>query len=174
MSADLCLRVGCAAIVSVALFAACSRRDPPLPVPERAPSPAIDAGSLAPSASPTTAAPSFRRDILPVLLRDCATAKGCHGPAPTDSVHLDLRPAAAYPALVGQEAEARKGALRVSPGDPARSFLLAKLTGALGPNEGKAMPIDVDTGAPILPSPVSSGFIHDTLEPWIAAGAPNN
>jgi hypothetical protein len=62
----------------------------------------------------------------------------------------------------------------VYPGDPARSFLIAKLTGALGPSEGKAMPIDVDTGAPIQPSPIPGDFIRDPLEPWITAGAPSN
>jgi hypothetical protein len=89
-------------------------------------------------------------------------------------VHLDLRPSAAYRALVRHPAEARRGAMLVAPGDPSRSFLVAKLTGALGPGEGKAMPLDVDTGTPVVPSPIDGRFIHDILERWIAAGAPDD
>jgi hypothetical protein len=60
------------------------------------------------------------------------------------------------------------------PGDAQASFLLDKLTGRLGPvQEGKRMPIDAETGAPVVPSPLPSDFM-DGLEQWIAAGAPNN
>jgi hypothetical protein len=62
----------------------------------------------------------------------------------------------------------------VEPRSPARSFLVAKLTGTLGSGEGKRMPIDVDTGISLDPSPISDDFIHRILDPWIAAGAPNN
>jgi hypothetical protein len=71
-------------------------------------------------------------------------------------------------------AKVRPGAMRVKPGDPEHSFLIAKLTGRLGPGEGKAMPLDVDTGTPLMPSPVPETFLHDVLERWIAAGAPND
>jgi len=36
------------------------------------------------------------------------------------------------------------------------------------------MPLDPDTGVPIVPSPLPSGFIDGVLRPWIAAGAANN
>ncbi len=98
--------------------------------------------------------PSFKDEVLPVMLRHCASAEGCHGDKPTDSVDLDLRAANAWTQLVGAPAEARKGALRVRPGEPSGSFLLAKLKGALSAGEGKAMPIDEDTGVPIVPSPL--------------------
>ena len=117
--------------------------------------------------------PSFRRDVVPVLLKGCASANGCHGDKPTDSVHLDLRVPAAYSQLVGAKAEARGGAVRVKPGDPAASFLLDKLRGSLRPLEGKRMPIDPDTGVQIEPSPMPAGF-DDVLKRWIAAGASNN
>lgn len=143
--------------------AGCGKREAPAPAGERPAS----------SASAAPAALSFHRDVLPVLTSHCATVPGCHGDDPTDSVHFDLRPAAAHASLLAA-AEARRGAMRVQPGDPAHSFLIAKLTGALGPGEGKAMPIDVDTGSPLVPSPVPTTFIHDVLGPWIAAGAPNN
>ncbi|HZS39873.1 MAG TPA: hypothetical protein VFF06_23730 [Polyangia bacterium] len=140
-------------VLALAIGAGCRARQPP---------------------APAASAPSFSRDVAPVLARMCAANRGCHGEAPTDSVDLDLRRASAYRQLVGQPAQARKGALRVKPGDASASFLVDKLTGALGPREGKPMPIDAQTGAPILPSPIDRAYVDAILAPWIAAGAPEN
>jgi hypothetical protein len=119
--------------------------------------------------------PSFRADILPVMALHCASAEGCHGNKPTPSVSLDLSSSGAYAELVNKPSEGRRGAVRVKPGEPQASFLVDKLTGRLGPaQEGKRMPIDVDTGAPVVPSPLPPDFIEQVLEPWIAAGGPNN
>jgi len=119
--------------------------------------------------------PSFRADVLPVFALHCSSAEGCHGDKPTPSVSLDLRAAVAYAELVNKPSEGRRGGLRVKPGDPQASFLMDKLTGRLGAaQEGKRMPIDVDTGAPVEPSPVPLDFVEKVLEPWIASGAPNN
>jgi hypothetical protein len=82
-----------------------------------------------------------------------------------------LNPDVAYDELVGHAAEARLGALRVKPGDPAASFLVDKLTGRLNHDEGKRMPLDADTGAPIEPSPLGSAFIDGALIPWVRDGA---
>src|SRR5262249_50386411 len=109
---------------------------------------------------------SFRNDVLPVMLRHCADEKGCHGNKPTDSVDLDLRAAAAYSQLVGAHAEARKGAFRIKPGDPLSSFLIDKLEGSLRKGEGKPMPIDAQTGAPLSPSPLPPDYIGKVLKPW--------
>jgi hypothetical protein len=117
---------------------------------------------------------SFRGDVYPVLAKHCADSSGCHGDDPTHSVELDLREAAAYSELVGAGAEARPGALRISPGDPAASFLVDKLVGSLHAREGKPMPLDAQTGEPLVPRPVPPQFIDETLKPWILAGAPNN
>jgi hypothetical protein len=160
MNAAWLLSLSGAALLALA---GCAKREPPAPVREHP----------AASASAASKAPSFHWEVLPVLTRHCASAPACHGDDPTDSVHLDLLPAAAHASLLAP-AEARRGALRVKPGDPAHSFLVAKMTGTLGPGEGKAMPLDVDTGAPLSPSPVPLDFIRNVLEPWIAAGAPNN
>jgi hypothetical protein len=116
-------------------------------------------------------APSFHRDVLTVMVKQCASAEGCHGDKPTDSVSLDLRPDAAYAQLVGVKAEAREGWLRVAPGNPDASFLLDKLTGRLGAGEGKPMPIDPETGAPLEPSPLPPRYVDGVLVPWIRAGA---
>src|SRR5262249_4605854 len=113
-------------------------------------------------------------EILPVLVRHCSAARGCHGEAPTESVSLDLRPASARASLVNREAGARSGAPLVKPGDAVASFLIVKLVGPLGPGEGKLMPLDVDTGATVEPRPLPRSFVRATLEPWIAAGAPDN
>lgn len=117
---------------------------------------------------------SFKRDVQPVLVRGCAAADGCHGAAPTDSVSLDLRADAGYAQLVGVDSEGRPGTPRVAPGAPGSSFLLDKLRGTLRGGEGKSMPIDADTGAPIVPSPLPPGYVEQVLAKWIAEGARDN
>jgi hypothetical protein len=119
-------------------------------------------------------APSFARDIAPVLEHDCAHEKRCHGAEPTDDVDMDLRPSAAYAQLVGKAAEQRDGAMRVKPFDADGSFIIDKLTGRLSGHDGKQMPIDPVTGNHVEPSPLPLGFVDDLLIPWIAAGAKNN
>ncbi len=135
-------------------------------------------GARAGAASdPTAGAPSFRRDVAPVLERSCAGARGCHGAAPTDGVALDLRPGAAHGELVGKAAEMRRGSRRVEPGDPAASFLIAKVAGNVARGEGKAMPLDPNTGWPVhagSPRALDPAFVATVLTPWIKAGAPNN
>lgn len=137
-----------------------------------------DQGTQARASLPSSKAPpipSFRAEILPVMALHCASAEGCHGDKPTPSVSMDLRASSAYGELVNKPADGRRGAMRVKPGDPQASFLVDKLTGRLGSvQEGKRMPIDVETGAPVVPSPLPPDFIERALEPWIAAGAPNN
>jgi len=118
--------------------------------------------------------PSFRFDVLPELVHNCATADGCHGSHATHSVHLDLRPFAAYSQLVDMPSEARKGAMRVKNGSVEGSFLINKIDGNLKPGEGKRMPLDELTGVPIVPCPFSDDYIEKVLKAWILAGAPNN
>jgi hypothetical protein len=125
-------------------------------------------------AQPGLASVSFHNDVYPVLAKNCASAEGCHGNNSTAAVDLDLRAPAAYSQLVGKDAEMRKGALRVRPGDPATSFLIAKLAGSLQPSEGNPMPINVETGEPFQTSPLPPDYIEKSLKPWIRAGAPNN
>lgn len=145
--------------------------------------PASRASSTAPGAAPSaatsapptaSASPSFTRDVLPYLQKNCAVTLGCHGDSPTDSVDLDLRPPAAYKALVQTDAMARPGGPRIHPGDPRRSFLVDKMNGTQGPKEGKAMPLDADTGAPLPITAAHRAFVERVLKAWISAGAPNN
>lgn len=147
----------------------CSTQEEPRP---RRPDAAKAHGKAATPAS--AAVPSFRRDILPVLSTNCAGAHGCHGDEPTDKVELDLRADNAYAELVDRPAKARRGAVRVAPGDPAASFLVAKLTGPLAATEGKAMPLDPRTSEVATMTPPAAEFVDTVLRPWIAAGAPDN
>ena len=118
--------------------------------------------------------PSFRNDVMPELIRNCATATGCHGNGATESVNLDLRMNVAYSQLVEAQSVVRKGSMRVKRGDPKASFLLNKIEGNLNPGEGKRMPLDDQTGMPMIPSPLSADYIDKVLKPWILAGAPDN
>lgn len=118
--------------------------------------------------------PSFRFDVMPELVQNCAAADGCHGKQATHSVHLDLRPGAAYAQLVDRPSEVRKGAMRVRPGNVAASFIVNKIDGSLKPGEGKRMPLDEQTGMPTIPSPLSPDYVEKVLKPWILAGAPDN
>ena len=156
--------------VTTVLSIACSKRDP-APVASTTPASASPSSVIVDA---TRANPSWSKDIMPHLRDGCAAAKGCHGDEPTDSIELDLRPSAAYVQLVGRTASARPGALLIAPGQPDQSFLVAKLTGHLGSKEGKAMPLDVETGAPKLPTKEDEAFVREVLVPWILAGAPND
>ena len=155
--------------------AACGLYSAPEAAAPSTPRPASVSPDGAPNgASGPESIPSFRQEIVPVFERNCASTAGCHGEKPTESVKLDLRPPKSYAQLVKIVAEARPSALRVKPGDDGASFLVAKLTGKLVGQEGKSMPIDPETGAPVVPSPLSSDFIDGILRPWIRAGAPDN
>jgi len=108
---------------------------------------------------------TFAKDIQKKIFdTTCATAF-CHG-ASAASAGLDLSEGAAIANLVNvpAAAEGAKAAhlLRVAPGDPDNSFLMLKIEGHLGPNEGVPMPL---VGGPIPQSDI------DTIRRWIAAGA---
>jgi hypothetical protein len=94
---------------------------------------------------------------------------GCHGAGPAGG--LDLRADGLHARLVGVlavEADAaRRGKRLVVAGDPAASFLLQKVDGTHGADEGDLMPLGVD-------SPVSPGCRVHMLRAWIAEGAQDN
>lgn len=111
---------------------------------------------------------------MPYLAMRCASARGCHGNHKTRTVDLDLRPYAAYRSLVNRESDERLGARLVVPGDPAASFVVAKLLGKLRDKEGTAMPRDERDDRPVSPIPFDPDFIDNALVPWILKGARNN
>ena len=122
----------------------------------------------------TESFPSFRKDVLPALVQNCANAAGCHGDHATESVSLDLREQAAYGQLVEAPSVIRKGSMRVARGKPKESFLVDKLTGELSNTEGKRMPLDDQSGLPLILSPLLPDYVEKVLKPWIQAGAPDN
>lgn len=133
----------------------------------------LPAYGCAPGSEASGRVPAFERDIAPVLEARCASARGCHGDDPTPAVDLDLRSGRAYDALVNVPAETGGvPLLRVAAGDPDRSFLIDKLTGALGPAEGKRMPLETAAGQPV--TCLSSPWIDAVLIRWIEAGAPRD
>jgi len=99
-----------------------------------------------------------------IFNRTCATSS-CHDTAAAGG--LDLSEYAAFPNLVAvpaaNPATQAAGRVRVVPGDPDTSFLLAKLLGQLGPGERSRMPL---VGRPLSPNAI------DLVRRWIAAGAP--
>lgn len=103
----------------------------------------------------------IERHVFPTCARDT-----CHNASQSDHT-LTLLPGQAYADLVGVAPDnlvARNdGQLRVDPGDPAQSFLLAKLRGDLAFGEGARMPRDL---------PKLSAKKIRLVEAWIEAGAP--
>lgn len=111
------------------------------------------------SAAPA-AAPSFSKDVAPLLKARCAI---CHLTG-KEAGNIALHPAAAYDNLVGVKSVVAKSMNRVEPGKPEASYLVAKLDGthvAQG-GSGTRMPF----GAPPLPQAQV-----DLIKEWIKAGA---
>ena len=109
---------------------------------------------------------SAYHDIQEYIFDKSCANSACHA-APTNVANLNLTYARSYEDLVGREPEnpaaAAAGMKLVDPGNPDNSFLLTKLIGPTGLEQGNRMPI----GAGIL----HNGKI-DAVRKWIAAGAP--
>lgn len=126
-------------------------RPEPEPEPEPTPVPTEIGGELAAIADE-------------ILVPRCALPS-CHSDA-TRAGALVLERALVYDELVGvlafSSGARSAGLLRVAPGDADRSFLIRKLTGALGPGQGSSMPLGN--------IPLEAGSI-DRIRAWIDAGA---
>jgi len=105
---------------------------------------------------------SFKRDLVPLLRRSCAT---CHVTG-TEPGNIALHPGAAYENLV-ESPSVQSKLLRVKPGAPAESYLLLKLedTHLDAGGTGQRMPFGL---APLDASQI------EMIREWIAAGAPDN
>ncbi|HYD41755.1 MAG TPA: hypothetical protein VEB43_13085 [Anaeromyxobacter sp.] len=119
------------------------------------------------------ASPTFREHILPVLRQTCGanSAISCHGtPSPRGHVSYaaSLTASEIHAQLLAEPANAPldAGWRRIAPGDPARSWLLEKVTkddpGGAGQAYGNRMPL----GLPNLCAPTV-----ETIRSWVAAGA---
>ncbi len=105
------------------------------------------------------AAPSYSKDVAPILKVRCAT---CHLTG-QEAGRMALHPGGAYASLVGVKS-IEAPLKRVEPGKPDASYLIAKLEGTHVAKGGKGarMPF----GAPPLPKDQI-----DLIRGWIAAGA---
>lgn len=106
--------------------------------------------------------PSFKKQIVPLFQRQCVA---CHMTG-QEQGQLGLLPQLAYASLVG--AASRQAPMaRVTPGQPARSYLLHKLRGT-----------HLDQGGSGVRMPMGQEPLADAdlalLQAWIDAGAPDN
>jgi len=106
--------------------------------------------------------PSFATDVQLILTTSCAR-NNCHrGSSPDED--LDLSEGAAWAQLVGVETEQCGGdKTRVSPGDPARSYLVHKIRGEELCEDSRRMP-------PPYRFPLSDDQIQVIVD-WICSGA---
>lgn len=118
------------------------------------------------------AAPRFSTDILPALQASCGSASiSCHGNAnpPAGHIRYDTNgrtPQAVLDALVNvAPSSSPAGWVLVKPGDPAKSWIIEKVTASSpgGGGYGTRMP----QAAPDL-----CQASVDNLKAWIQAGAP--
>jgi hypothetical protein len=123
------------------------------------------------SASPAPAAstdPQFRRDVVPIFQRWCATSGGCHGPA-DDNTHYDLGDPAGLHAVLLGDSRTAPGVKIVAPGDPFSSFLYAKINGDEGNFESQCK--DMKCGDSMPPGTKIKLDEREAIKTWIAQGA---
>lgn len=129
----------------------------------------VDAGTTVPGCD---AGVTFQQ-VLSTNLNSCGSVgggilRGCHQ-VDAPAGNLDLRPGAAYGALVSAPAAKAIGKMRVAPGRPLESFLYQKLTNTQGATEGDPMP----KGEGIMWHLPPDADL-ERLRCWINRGAPND
>jgi hypothetical protein len=115
------------------------------------------------AASQADAAPSFGKDIVPILKTRCAI---CHLTG-QEQGNMALPPAKAYGSLVSMKSNEVPALMRVTPGKPKKSYLINKLEGTQIAAGGK--------GARMLfvAEPLPADQIK-LIRDWVTAGALNN
>ncbi len=109
--------------------------------------------------------PTLSLDVQPIFTASCALA-GCHtGAAPAQG--LDLSSGNTFVNTVGIPSAQLPSMQRITPGDPAQSYLVHKIEGTQASVGG--------TGArmPFARAALSSTQIA-TIRAWITSGTPNN
>lgn len=104
---------------------------------------------------------SYAEDVAPLVARNCTTST-CHD-GPEATTGLDLRPEVALDQLVDVPSAQVPSWVRVVPGEPDASYLMAKLRGDAGAVGGEASLMPPGFG-------LASGDIA-VFEAWIADGA---
>lgn len=116
------------------------------------------------SAAASEPAPSFSKDILPILTDRCVSCHKPGGRAERAGLMLNFEPDSAYAALVNAKSEKDDSLVLVAPNDVKASYLYAKLSEE-HPAHGKQMPLNDD---PLTPDEL------ELFQRWIEAGAPND
>jgi hypothetical protein len=124
--------------------------------------------SCDPTSYPDTAPPPTFTSLQTNIFNSTCNGDGCHSGSQPAAL-LDLSPANAYASLLTHRIENDTGRkyfiARVDAGSPNTSFLMAKLTGSLTPDEGDQMPQRLH--------PLPQDQI-DSVRNWIQDGALNN
>ena len=158
-------------VLWAALFiAACSSSTSPSPSGS---SDAGDAGDAGGGGTPPGQPRSLRADVIPIFAKSCST-KDCHGDPNTEEVriHLDATNPDGLYAQLQLESPTAKGAKLVVPGDPAKSFLFAKVNGDA--DNFSAACVVPGCGETMPPGSKIPSVQRDTIQQWITEGAPNN
>ena len=119
----------------------------------------VFAGSIVLAVAQTGAPVSYAKDVEPIFLAECGD---CHG-AEKPKKGLDLSAGKGHAALVGRPSQEAADTLLVKAGDPAASYLWAKLQHTT--SEGKGMPRTMFGAKKLAPEQL------DLIERWIKGGA---
>jgi hypothetical protein len=121
---------------------------------------------------------SFSRHLLPIMVARCSF-DGCHGKGAARMLQFNGGSGGAYDELMEKSSRSPlcSGAVRVAPGNPDRSLLVAKLKGTqaaicprVDPTSNVRMPKPLGDEAPsYLPDEQIKLF-----EEWVRQGAKNN
>ena len=118
--------------------------------------------ATATSSDTSSSVVSFSKDIQPLFNNSCVI---CHQVA--GQAGLTLEPNLSYTRLVGVPSTESTAELRVKPGSPDQSYIIAKLQGTQIQAGGSG--VQMPYGA----APLSQAQIS-LVQQWIAEGAPDN
>jgi hypothetical protein len=162
---------GLGALALAATSASCSSTDAPPTLAAQGPG-ACEPYVPPSTFDPTSGAVSFSRDVMPLVARSCAF-ESCHGTltGPTGGMYLGTDEAATYANLVGVPSNDVPSMDRVTPGDPATSFLQHKIDG-----DACTLSACGSTCAERMPQGQELMAVNDrlTFRAWIAQGAPSD
>lgn len=116
---------------------------------------------------------SFKRDVVPIFAAFCASPS-CHGDPNSTRVgiHLLVNDTDAVYTELQRESPTAKGAKLVVPGNPAKSFLFAKINGDEG--DFDSMCTVPACGENMPPGSKIPSMDRDTVSQWITEGAMKN
>lgn len=117
---------------------------------------------------------SYLKDVFPILTGSCALSS-CHGDRngnPGVGIYLPIGDPEGIYADLMRESRVARGARLVVAGNPAKSFLYAKITGDLT-DFAKVCP-NAGCGEPMPPPSRISTTDQATIKQWIVEGAANN